>query len=305
MNRRFDPHIQIEGPKVSLVSYAQNREDVLLYRALGGQPKGFYIDVGANDPTICSITKCFYEMGWNGINIEPVGDAFRRLVSERTRDINLNIGISNCQQTLCFYECVNESTLSTFSPSMASWLSAAPRGFLFKERRVPVMTLAQVCEQYVRQPIDFLSIDAELHEREVIEGQDWKQWRARIVVVEDGISSETGRTCHDQWEHYLLRADYLFAFFDGVNRFYLRKEDQPLLPLLQVPVNSTDNYLTYERESLTRELARRCGYEELGPVSLLVARKLRDLAKRHPRMSGAAKRVVRFVFAQRRSSHPS
>jgi FkbM family methyltransferase len=288
-----------------LISYAQNREDVLLYRALSGQSKGFYIDIGANDPSVCSVTKCFYEMGWNGINIEPAPEVFRRLAAERTRDINLNIGISNHRQTLPFYECVTESTLSTFSPSLAGWLSAPPRGYRFKERLVPVMTLAEVCEQYVRQPIDFLSVDAELHEREVLEGQDWKRWRARIVVVEDGVSSETGRTCHDQWEHHLLQADYRFAFFDGVNRFYVRKEDEALLPLLQTPVNSTDNYIPAERESLTRELARRCGYEELGPLSLSIARKLHDLAKRHPRMSAAAKRLVRFVLSESPRSRAS
>src|SRR5215472_13324959 len=120
-----------------VVSYAQNREDVVLYRALSGQSKGFYIDVGANDPTVCSITKCFYELGWNGINIEPVREVFQRLAAERTRDINLNIGISNRRQTLPFYECVSESTLSTFSPTLASWLHAPPRSYIFKERQVP------------------------------------------------------------------------------------------------------------------------------------------------------------------------
>jgi FkbM family methyltransferase len=281
-----------------LISYAQNREDVLLHRALSGQSKGFYIDVGANDPTICSISRCFYDLGWHGINIEPVRPVYRRLVAERPRDINLNIGISNCQQTLRFYECLNESTLSTFSAASASWWAAPPRSFVFKEREISVMTLAQVCEQYVTQPIDFLSIDAELHERAVIEGQDWTRWRARIVIVEDGISPETGRMSHDQWEHFLLQSDYLFAFFDGVNRFYVRKEDEHLLPILQVPANATDSYITYERECLTKELARWCGYQELGPVSLMIAHKLRDLAQRYPKMSAAAKRLVRFVLSE-------
>jgi FkbM family methyltransferase len=290
---------------MALISYAQNREDVLLYRALSGQAKGFYIDIGANDPQVCSITKCFYDMGWNGINIEPVREVFQRLAAERTRDINLNVGISNRRQTLPFYECVTESTLSTFSPALATWLSTPPRNFGFKERHVPVMTLAEVCEHYVRQPIDFLSIDAELHEREVLEGQDWRRWRARIVVIEDGVSTETGRTCHDQWEHYLLQADYRFAFFDGVNRFYVRKEDEALLPLLQVPVNSTDSFITADRISLAKELARRCGYEDLGPLSLAIAYKLRDLARRHPRMSAAAKRLIRFVLSESPQSRAS
>ncbi len=288
-----------------LVSYAQNREDVLLYRAFSGRSEGFYIDVGANDPTVCSISKCFYDLGWHGINIEPVRPVFQRLAAERTRDINLNIGLSNCRQTLRFYECVSESTLSTFSSASAAWWSAPPRGFVFKERQVPVMTLAQVCEQYVRQPIDFLSIDAEMHERAIIEAQDWKRWRARIVVVEDGVSAETGRTCHDQWEPILLAADYLFAFWDGVNRFYVRKEDEHLLPLLQIPANSTDDFVTYERHCLTQELARWCGQEQLGPVSTMIVRKLRALAKRYPRTSTAAKRIVRFVLAESRRARAS
>src|SRR5947209_527868 len=271
-----------------MVSYAQNREDVLLHRALAGQTPGFYIDVGANDPTACSISKAFYEMGWHGINIEPAREVFHRLAAERPRDINLNIGLSNRPQTLRFHECVNEPTLSTFSPSLAAWWTATPRGLVFQERRVPVLTLAQVCEQYVRQPIDFLSIDVELHEREVIEGQDWTRWRARVVVVEDGISTETGRMSHEQWEPHLLRADYRFAFFDGVNRFYVRKEDEHLLPLLQVPANSNDDFIPYERVAMAREAARRCRCAELGPVSLMVAHQLRSWGQRHPRVSSLA-----------------
>src|SRR5262249_23308175 len=103
---------QGEVPNMPLGSYAQNPEDVLLYPAPSGPAGGFYIDVGANDPTACSISKCFYDLGWHGINIEPVRGVFQRLAGERTRDINLNVGLSNSRQSLTFYECLNESTLS-------------------------------------------------------------------------------------------------------------------------------------------------------------------------------------------------
>ena len=53
------------------VSYAQNFEDVILWRALHDVTPGFYIDIGANSPTIDSVTKAFYERGWRGINVEP------------------------------------------------------------------------------------------------------------------------------------------------------------------------------------------------------------------------------------------
>ena len=54
------------------ISYAQNNEDVLLWRALGHVRDGFYIDVGANDPVEHSVTKAFYDAGWRGISIEPL-----------------------------------------------------------------------------------------------------------------------------------------------------------------------------------------------------------------------------------------
>jgi hypothetical protein len=55
--------------RMPLISYAQNAEDVLLWRALGAVQDGFYIDVGANDPQEGSVTKLFYDAGWHGINV--------------------------------------------------------------------------------------------------------------------------------------------------------------------------------------------------------------------------------------------
>ncbi len=85
------------------------------------------------------------------------------------------------------------------------------------------MTLAQVCERHVPagREIEFLKIDVEGHEHAVIEGADWSRWRPRIVLCEaNGV---------EEWEPILLAADYIFALFDGVNRFYVRKEDEALL----------------------------------------------------------------------------
>ena len=74
-------------------SYSQYYEDLILYLAFFGIKKGFYIDIGANDPEIISVTKAFYLNGWNGINIEPLPDKFNSLVKMRPKDINLNIGV--------------------------------------------------------------------------------------------------------------------------------------------------------------------------------------------------------------------
>ena len=76
---------------MTFVSYAQNFEDVLLWRALGGVTDGFYIDVGAAHPDIDSVTRAFYDRGWSGINIEPTPEYSLRLAAARPRDVNLRL----------------------------------------------------------------------------------------------------------------------------------------------------------------------------------------------------------------------
>ena len=69
----------------SFKSYAQNFEDVILYRALGSIRNGFYIDVGAQHPEIDSVSKAFYDLGWRGVHVEPVPYLSLIHISEPTR----------------------------------------------------------------------------------------------------------------------------------------------------------------------------------------------------------------------------
>ena len=77
------------------VSYAQNLEDVMLWRALRSIDAGFYIDVGASSPNMDSVTRAFSERGWRGINVEPSPHYFSQLVERRPADINLNVAVGN------------------------------------------------------------------------------------------------------------------------------------------------------------------------------------------------------------------
>ena len=74
-----------------MTSFAQDKEDLILAEILKDVKKGFYIDVGANDPELFSVTKLFYDMGWKGINIEPLPDMYYKLCCARSRDITLNM----------------------------------------------------------------------------------------------------------------------------------------------------------------------------------------------------------------------
>jgi FkbM family methyltransferase len=166
------------------------------------------------------------------------------LAEARERDVNLNIGLSDKPGSLTFYEFPPEVVaVSTFSATQAEW--HRDNGIPVVERTVEVKTLAEVCERHVDGPIDFLSVDVEGHERNVLEGADWSRWRPRVVIVEATQPATTIPT-HNQWEALLLDADYTFGAFDGLNRYYVRNEDSDLLPALQTPVNVTDDFVPYE-----------------------------------------------------------
>lgn len=224
---------------MTMVSYAQNGEDVRLQRAFRDCDKGFYVDIGAADPTVDSVTRHFYDRGWNGINVEPVAGFLKELRAARPRDLNIGVAVSNFEGTRTFYEGPDGYGGSTFELEVAQ--AQRDQGFELRETPVPVTTLARLFEQHVDGPIHFLKIDVEGHEREVIEGGNWEQWRPVVLVIEATVP-HTQIPSHEQWEKLVLGADYVFAASDGLNRFYVRAEDRELAEVLSPPVNYLDDY---------------------------------------------------------------
>lgn len=268
---------------MTMISYSQNQEDVVLRRAFPDGRPGFYVDVGAHDPVESSVTKHFYDQGWRGVNVEPLSGLHARLVAARPRDVNLNIGLSDHAGELAFFECTDTPSLSTFSADEAAARRAA--GHTIHEHAVPVTTLAEICERHVAGAIDFLSVDVEGHERQVLAGGDWDRWRPRVVLVE-ATRPNTNVPTHDDWEPILLQAGYVFALFDGLNRFYVAKEARVLLPRLAAPANILDDFVPYRfaqeiahhrdvAEALEKRLA---AYQDIGPNALRWARRLKCLA---------------------------
>lgn len=225
---------------MSLVSYAQNFEDVILWRVLHQINNGFYVDVGANDPTLDSVTRVFYDYGWHGINIEPMQTCYERLCQERARDINLNVAIDSQERELTFYE-IPETGLSTVDFSIAQ--KHQSDGRLIIEKKIRALTLNHLFEEHVKEPIHFLKIDVEGHEDAVLRGIDLNEWRPWIIIVE-ATEPNSRKTNFESWEPVLLQAKYSFAYFDGINRFYVAREHSDLIEELRIPPNFFDNFIT-------------------------------------------------------------
>jgi FkbM family methyltransferase len=224
------------------ISYSQNNEDVLLWRALGHVKNGYYIDVGANDPVEHSVTKAFYDAGWNGISIEPLPSFHQAFEEQRPRDVNLAVAAGAVDGELTLYDVPAVRGWASPEESVAQMHRA--EGHEVAEITVPVRTLAGICEEHVRGEIHFLKIDVEGFEGEVLRGMDFRRWRPWVLVIEATLPNSR-ETNHASWEHMVLGQRYRYAWFDGLNRYYVAEEHAELLAQLDVQPNVFDGYVSH------------------------------------------------------------
>jgi FkbM family methyltransferase len=193
-------------------SYSQRGEDLIISKALGNKRKGFYVDVGAFDPFILSNTLKFYKRGWGGINIEPQRERYASFVKNRQRDINLNIGIGKKEGVMDFFEMV-QPVLSTFSKSEAK--ENQKLGYKLKGvSKIKVCHLSRVLSSHVgKKKIDFMTIDAEGFDLNVLESNDWKRFRPTLICVESNKNPQAQ-------EEFLNKKGYTRIFYNGLNSIF-------------------------------------------------------------------------------------
>ena len=211
----------------------------MLWRALRHVEEGFYIDVGAWDPTRDSVTRAFYDQGWRGINLEPAEACFERLVSARHRDVNLRLAVGSTPGQRTFYD-VSGTGLSTLDRRLANQYEGL--GHTVRPYPVRVVRLSDICAEFVDGAIHFLKIDAEGAEKDVLQGMDLARFRPWIIVVEATVPN-TQTNAYEAWEWILLDGHYDFVYFDGLNRFYVAREQGDLKRCFDSPPNSFDPFI--------------------------------------------------------------
>ncbi len=226
---------------MTFISYAQNFEDVILWRVLGHIEGGTYIDIGANDPNVMSVTRGFYERGWRGVNVDASLHWYLELEKHRPEDTNLNIAISDTPGVLTFYE-IADTGLSTTIPETAQE-HKKKHGFQYTENQVEATTVANLMDRHKISDIHFMSIDVEGAEEAVIRGIDWNIVRPWILVIE-ATKPMSQELSHQQWELDVLAGGYHFAYFDGLNRFYVADEHKGLLSNFNAPPNIFDDFIS-------------------------------------------------------------
>lgn len=242
----------------SFVSYAQNAEDVVLWRALREVEHGVYVDVGANHPSNDSVTKAFYDRGWRGLDVEPVAEFAQALREARSRDVVAEVAVSTDDGGEAVLHEFRGTGLSTMRSEYVR--EQVERGYELRETRVPVRSLQSLVEEHLRDaPVHFCKIDVEGAEKEVLASVDLTTWRPWVLVVEATRPNSTEPT-HAEWEPDVLAAGYQFCLFDGLSRYYVCDEQADRLqPRLSYPACSLDDFHSVQVDRAEAALAELAG----------------------------------------------
>lgn len=224
---------------MGFTSYAQNFEDVMLWRALGHITDGVYVDVGAQHPRIDSISRAFYERGWRGVHIEPVPAFAEMLRQDRPDETVLQVALGEREGTLEL-NVFPDTGLSTAIASYAE-RHRTERQYEAMRIEVPVLTLRSALGSLADKQVHWLKIDVEGFEEQVLRGWDSARLRPWILVVEATVPNSTD-TDYDKWDPLVTAAGYRFVYFDGLNRFYIADEHPELAAAFAAPPNVFDTF---------------------------------------------------------------
>lgn len=167
------------------ICYSQNGEDIILNNLFGGKRSGFYIDVGAHHPFRFSNTYLFYKMGWNGINIDPLPETMKIFDRYRPNDINIEVGVAQNSGSIPYYM-FNHPAMNTFSKELADERNKVDDPIQMI-KQINVLPLSEILDQYLipHQKIDFLNVDVEGFDYEVLSSNNWTIYRPTVIIYEE------------------------------------------------------------------------------------------------------------------------
>lgn len=202
-------------------SYSQVGEDIIIDSFLKNKSKGFYVDVGAYHPVHISNTYKFYKSGWTGIQIEPNYKKSSLFKRYRPNSINLNVGVGEKEGTAKFF-IFDSDAYSTFSAETAN-LNEKLGLKLLETKEVQMMKLSSIFKKYTKNiEIDFMSVDTEGFDLEVLKTNDWNVYRPHFVIVETVEASDKvfGKKLNDIYDPFMQKINYMKVADTYLNTIY-------------------------------------------------------------------------------------
>lgn len=171
--------------RLSLSSYSQEGEDMILRRLFEHEHSGFYVDVGAHHPKRFSNTYFFYQKGWNGINIDAMPGSMALFNKIRPRDINIEKPIADTKELLTYYA-FDEPALNGFSKELSEQRSSNGSGSILFTKKIETTTLENILDENLpkNRTIDFLSIDVEGLDFKVLKSMNFEKHQPTVILIE-------------------------------------------------------------------------------------------------------------------------
>ena len=170
---------------LSLQSYSQEGEDMILRRLFEHEHSGFYVDVGAHHPKRFSNTYFFYQKGWNGINIDAMPGSMKLFNKIRPRDINIEKPIADTKEVLTYYA-FDESALNGFSKELSERRANNGSDSILFTKEIETTTLENILDENLprNKTIDFLSIDVEGLDFKVLKSMNFEKHQPTVILIE-------------------------------------------------------------------------------------------------------------------------
>lgn len=210
----------------AIVTYSQNKEDIVLTSLFKDVAEGVYVDVGAAHPDYLSVTKAFYQRGWHGVNIEPNERLAQLITKVRPRDTTYQMAVARKDANVPFREYLGDG-LSTTSPDIKERYTSVdePTHRYYRDYDVPAAPLATILKKSGVKEIHFMKIDVEGAESQVIKSNDWAEFRPHILCI-DAVHGG------NDWQANLDDNGYKRIFHDGLNDYYADARYYQELPII-------------------------------------------------------------------------
>lgn len=222
---------------MTFVSFAQNFEDVLLWRLLHDVERGQYLDIGAQDPVFDSVSLAFYNAGWRGLHVEPTPAYAARLREARPDETVIEAAITTSAGPIEFYE-IPETGLSTGKAEIAE--RHRESGFEKRTILVPCMRLDSLFETLSGE-LHWMKVDVEGMEADVLKSWGDHPRRPWVLLIEATFPN-TQEHCEHLWIDEVLRRGYREAHFDGLSRYFIHEDHGELAGRLGAPANLFDAF---------------------------------------------------------------
>ncbi len=196
----------------------------------GDRAEGYCVEIGAYDGRSGSASYLFEKRGWHCLLVEPIPALVQEIRKHRACTV-VNCAVSDKEGTATFFVAENVEEMSTLdlTPDRLEWIKQV--GGAVKEITVRTATLDSLLAEAAFPEIQFITIDVEGHEMEVLEGFTLEAHRPRIVIIEDNSASDDPRSSggDPRVGRHMSEHGYVHFRRTGVNEWYAHESDTELV----------------------------------------------------------------------------